>query len=126
MLKTKNEITWNNNEELYLNNIYLNRLGNIVKTMNQYNGKGDILNSNFFKKYIPYLIEFLVLTNTNFKIKFWNLELKNIEDKLLFTDYIHFLSTYTFDELDDEYINIWNETFVPLTIKEKIDNLNNL
>ena len=128
-LKTKNEITWDN-EELYLNNLYLFLIDNIIKTMKRYgvipedgNYNHINYNSDFYTKYIKRLKQFLNNVNNNFKKKFKNLELEKIEDKLLFEDFVQFISTYYFKDSNiNDYINMWRETFVPLKKEEKINN----
>ena len=193
-LKTKKEITWDN-KELYMNNLYLFLIENIIKVISRYhiiknevkedkeeeeeegeeedeeqikekekeknqelekkeeekkenmkqevenneenkkkeiendikNKEEDIINysknlSLFCQFYAGYLQLFLIGTNKNFNIRFKNLELQTNEDKLLFEDYIQFISTYSFDYEDiDNYIKLWNETFVSLNKKEKMN-----
>ena len=60
---------------------------------------------------------FLQNVDQSFNEKFNKLELKNINDRELFEDYINFLATYKFDSL--EYVPFWNETFTPLDLETK-------
>jgi len=65
---------------------------------------------------------FLELVDNNYIIKFKN----NIFDKeieqTIFEDYNQFLISYHFDGKDLlEKVNFWKETFVPLTMKEKLE-----
>jgi hypothetical protein len=75
-----------------------------------------LLKANFFR-YLCNIKIFLQKVNDNFQKKFQNLKLDNMNDKLLFEDYINFLGTYKFDYY--EYYSFWNETFVQLNINEK-------
>jgi len=75
-----------------------------------------LLKANFFI-YLENIKLFLQKVNDNFQKKFQNLKLDNMNDKLLFEDYIHFLGTYKFDNYG--YYSFWNETFVQLNINEK-------
>lgn len=91
------------------------------------NKEEDMINDSknlslFCQFYVGTLQNFLIATNTNFNIRFKNLELQTNEDKLLFEDFIQFISTYSFDyENIDDYINLWNESFVSLNKKQKMD-----
>ena len=80
-----------------------------------------LLNSEFYY-YIANIHEFLIRVETTFNKKFGKLELDNINDKMLFEDFIHFLSTYDFKTT--EYISYWNEIFVPLDEDDKRKILN--
>ena len=75
-------------------------------------------------KYIGYIKLFLSGIEEAFNKRFGNLLLVDMKDKMLFEDFIHFLSTYKFDTL--EYIAYWSEIFVPLdkNKKKEIVNLN--
>ena len=127
-LGIKYEITWEN-KELYLFNLYLFFLNNIIKVMNKCNDsdKNEIkmekyFNNFFFNDYLPGLNTFLSSVYNNFKLRFSELKLKNVEDQLLFEDFVQFIGTYTFrnDEGEyTEYIDLWNDTFIPITKDEK-------
>ena len=79
-----------------------------------------LLNSEFFN-YILCMKSFLNFMNVNFISRFGKLELTKIEDKLLFEDYLIFIGNYIFNEKEKEdFISIWNETFVPLDKDQKI------
>ena len=132
--ESKKEITWEN-EELYLYNLYIFLLDAMNKQILYYskpkhedenrkvnNEKMEnFLKSDFFVVYTNNFINFLKCVDQNFRIRFNNCELKDMNDKSLFEDYITFLGTYDFRTDLDDYINIWKETFVALTQKEKID-----
>ena len=87
-------------------------------------------NSPFFTFYMSNLKAFLLSIWNNFEKRFKDLKLEKIEDKLLFEDFIQFISTVTFNASYFVYhIDIWNESFVDLTeveIKEIIDSFNEL
>ena len=76
----------------------------------------DLYYSTFFD-YIDNMKEFLKGIEKSFDKRFGKLELVNMEDKQLFEDFIHFLSTYKFET--SEYISFWNETFSPMSNEEK-------
>ena len=63
---------------------------------------------------------FIRKTNNNFRKRFKDSKIKDEKELLLFSDYIFFLSLYEFDDRANEYVNIWNDTFVDITIDEKI------
>lgn len=130
-LGTKYEITWEN-KELYLFNLYLFFLNNLIKAMNKCdngddNNKEEIkmenyFNNFFFNEYLPGLSNFLSCVYKNFKLRFGKLKLESVEDQLLFEDFVQFIGTYTFrnDEGEyTEYIDLWNDTFSPITKDEK-------
>ena len=75
-----------------------------------------LLYSTFYD-YIDNMKEFLNGIEKSFVKRFGKLQLINMEDKLLFEDFIHFLSTYKFET--SEYISFWNETFAPMNYEEK-------
>ena len=135
------EITWKN-EQLYLYNIYLSLLDTILKfflyslsallknidndltvlemVKSIISRNEEILNGNFFH-YLSCFKTFLNGVHDNFYKRFNNdLELKNLEDKLLLEDYLQFIKTYIFHGNEKKYVTIWNETFIPLW-KENIN-----
>lgn len=77
-----------------------------------------LLNGQFID-YLTALRYFLKTTEKNFDKRFKKIELKTMDDHLLFEDYMQFLSTYRFEEFSLDLVHLWNETFVPLNIKEK-------
>ena len=81
-----------------------------------------ILNQEEFFLYIKNMKVFLNGVDKNFNKRFKNFELDNIDDQMLFENYIHFLATYKFDKY--YYISFWNSTFVPLSLKEKKEIIN--
>lgn len=99
-------------------NTKIEKLKQNLKTIN-------FIEGNFFKSYLVNYRFFLENLDNNFKVKFGNFELKDKSDQLLLEDYIQFLSCYLFDGGEDELIIYWNETFVPLTLKEKENLFNN-
>ena len=75
-----------------------------------------------FNKYISAFSNFIDSTYDNFCKRFASDHLKDEKELLLFTDYIFFLSYYSFVKYnDDDYINIWNDTLIDITIEEKIN-----
>ena len=75
-----------------------------------------------FNKYISAFSNFIDSTYDNFYKRFASDHLKDEKELLLFTDYIFFLSYYSFVKYnDDDYINIWNDTLIDITIEEKIN-----
>ena len=81
-----------------------------------------ILNQEEFFLYLKNMKVFLNGVDKNFNKRFKNFELDNIDDQMLFENYIHFLATYKFDKY--YYISFWNSTFVPLSLKEKKEIIN--
>ena len=81
-----------------------------------------ILNHEEFFLYLKNMKVFLNGVDKNFNKRFKNFELDNIDDQMLFENYIHFLATYKFDKY--YYISFWNSTFVPLSLKEKKEIIN--
>ena len=80
--------------------------------------------SKFFN-YIKKMKTFLKKVDQNFNEKFKNLVFENMKDKLLFEDYINFLSSYKFENYENA--SFWMESFVPLNLdkkKEIIDEYN--
>ena len=65
------------------------------------------------------MLKFLCSVYQNFKLKFDDLKLRDTKDQLLFEDFIQFISTYIFRNNEGIYINIWNETFIPMNKEEK-------
>ena len=120
----KKEITWDN-EELYLHNIYISFLESINTTVMKHRIKSsneqEFYEGTLFTSFLPNLKKFLNLVDVNFNKKFNNLELKNIDEKLLFEQYILFLSSYNFNDMEKNIKDIWNETFVPLNKIQKQD-----
>lgn len=121
---SKKEITWDN-EELYLHNIYILLLESINKIVIGHrincSNEEEFYKGNLFTSFLPNLQKFLKLVDDNFIKKFNNLELKNIDEKLLFEQYILFLSSYNFNHIEKNSYDIWNETFVPLNKSQKKD-----
>ena len=76
-----------------------------------------LLSQSKFFDYIHVMQKFLKHVDVKFKERFKNLELKNMDDKLLFEDYIYFLGNYNFENY--EYVPLWMETFVPLNLNLK-------
>ena len=87
-----------------------------IKILNIRKNSILLLHSKFYE-YIDYMQKFLVYVEKYFREKFGNLKLDAYNDKLLFEDYIHFLSTYKFKENSSN--SFWKETFVPLNLEEK-------
>ncbi len=120
--ETKKEITWEN-EELYLFNLYIFLLDSINKKMVENSNEEKIDVTNEFDEYITKLQIFLNDIHQNFITRFKNFELKNMDDKTLFEDYIQFLGTYDFTTEIGQYTILWKETFVPLTQEQKINSI---
>lgn len=76
-----------------------------------------LLSQSKFFDYIHVMQKFLKHVDVKFKERFNNLELNNMDDKLLFEDYIYFLGNYNFENY--EYVPLWMETFVPLNLNLK-------
>ena len=78
--------------------------------------------SDFFN----YILDFYIFLNTidkAFKSRFGNLELSNNEDKLLFEDYLHFISNHIFNRKEENLIYLWEETLSPLNKEQKMNYL---
>ena len=74
-----------------------------------------------FNNFLSNFSNFIENTNVNFCKRFGSEQLKDERELLLFTDYIFFLSYYPFIKYDaDEYIAIWNDTFLDIKIEDKI------
>ena len=95
---------------------------------NDKNKKIEILDKKM--KYIPYLYgsfntylknisEFLSQTYEKFYKRFEFSQLRDKNELLLFSDYLFFLSYYAFEDSAPDYVNIWNDTFIDITIDEK-------
>ena len=106
---------------------YINLTENVIAPLKEKNEKMnptlnylliniDLYYSTFFD-YIDNMKEFLKGIEKSFDKRFGKLELVNMDDKQLFEDFIHFLSTYKFET--SEYISFWNETFSPMSYEEK-------
>ena len=124
LFESKKEITWNN-KELYLHNLYIFFIDSTNKKIIDYTDSinekmEDFLDSQFYGEYLKNLVQFLNKINKNFSLRFKNFELEKDEDKLLFEEYIQFLGSYDFSTDLLNITHIWNETFVPLTQKQKI------
>ena len=77
-----------------------------------------------FFDYVDMIKTFLQNVDQSFNEKFNNLELKDINDRELFEDYINFLATYKFDSL--EYVPFWIESFTPLNLETKKEIIYNI
>ena len=78
--------------------------------------------SDFFN----YILDFYIFLNTidkAFKSRFGNLEFSNNEDKLLFEDYLHFISNHIFNRKEENLIYLWEETLSPLNKEQKMNYL---
>ena len=119
---SKKEITWEN-EELYLYNIYIFLLESIIKMVEshriQFSNDEEFYKGNLFTSFLPNLKKFLKFIDTNFNKRFNNLEFKDMDEKLLFEQYILFLSSYNFNHIEKSLYDIWNETFIPLSKNQK-------
>lgn len=75
-----------------------------------------------FNKYMSEFSNFIDNTNDNFCKRFESDYIKDEKELLLFTDYIFFLSYFSFVKYnDDDYINIWNDTLLDIKIEDKIN-----
>ena len=137
------EITWKN-EELYLRNLYKYLIESMNKLIIKYftkdkaidnnqdikyivdnfdKIKDKIINGSFFNIYIWYFNTFLLNVDKNFKIRFKinnnEIDLSDMENKILFEEYIQFIASYSFCGKEDHLIAIWRETFVALNKAQK-------
>lgn len=80
------------------------------------------LSKEKFFDYIKIMKSFLKKVDKSFNEKFKDLAFKDMKDKLLFEDYINFLSTYKFENY--EYVPFWMESFVPLNLDKKKEIIN--
>ena len=132
------KVTWQN-EELYLNYLYkflINSICSLIVYFNTEYMSRNLLEDEEYKKINEeFEIEikknkekkkimksFLIKVDNNFNEKFKNLSFKDMKDKLLFEDYIHFLSTCKFENY--EYAPFWMESFVPLDLNKKREIIN--
>ena len=143
IIKPKKEITWKN-EELYLNNLYKQLLESISLLIIQNYTKEEIIDENenikfiinnfekledqfidgdFFNLYIYSFKNFLINIDNNFKIRFKitenQIDLSDMESKILFEEYIQFIFSYPFCNKEENLLSIWNETFVSLNKSQK-------
>ena len=72
-----------------------------------------------FNEYLRNISIFINMTYENFNKRFDVEQLKDEKELLLFTDFMFFLSAYEFKDYGQDYINIWNDTFVDITIEDK-------
>ena len=105
-------------------NLYIFLLDSINKKIVENSNEEKMDVTNEFYEYITKLQIFLNDIHQNFITRFKNFELKNMDDKTLFEDYIQFLGTYDFKIEMGQYIILWKETFVPLTQEQKINSIN--
>jgi len=85
-----------------------------------------ILSESSFYNYIINFNLFLNNIDIEYNQRFEDLELIKTEDKLLFEDYLQFISNYKFDGNEEIIINMWKEAFLPLNNEEKKKFLNNI
>ena len=78
-----------------------------------------ILSESSFYNYIINFNLFLNNIDIEYNQRFEDLELIKTEDKLLFEDYLQFISNYKFDGNEELIINMWKEAFLPLNNEEK-------
>ena len=63
-----------------------------------------------FKNYFNYLGIFLEGVKNNYKIRFSNCTFKDEKDISLFIQFLFFIANYEFENFDNDYIDIWNES----------------
>ena len=88
-----------------------------------------IYEGEFIKIYIKYFQSFLEKTENNYNMRFPNNInfLNKEEDRIIFEDYIQFLSSYNFNGKETHTIaNFWNETFVQITDKNMLELIENV
>ena len=85
----------------------------------QFSNDEEFYKGNLFTSFLPNLKKFLKFIDHNFNKRFNNLEFKDMDEKLLFEQYILFLSSYNFNHIEKRLYDIWNETFVTLSQNQK-------
>ena len=115
-LKLKNNILYQEYEELLNKTKDEFEKENILKKMKHLNLFGGI----FFKKYIKYFSRFLSRIKINLDIRFKVNNLREEKDQLLFEDFIQLLCIYSFKGNEERLIQLWNQAFVPLTLERKL------
>ena len=81
----------------------------------------NLFEGDFFKIYLPSFKQFLIDVKTNFEIKFGDNDLDNEKDQLLFEDYMQLLTNYEFNGNEGRLVALWNYSFVPMEMEEKIN-----
>ena len=88
-----------------------------------------IMKNQKFIRYFEYLGYFLEKVNNNYSKRFDNIQFEKEEDLKLIRMFILFLSNYDFRDLDQYFIDVWNESFnndeiTDEYIKNKLQSLN--
>ena len=74
-----------------------------------------------FNQSLEYISTFIARTYNNFYKRFEGNQFKDEKELLLFADYMFFLSHYKFGNEDRNYVHIWNDTFIDLKMRIKIN-----
>ena len=97
------------------NNIIDNEINNIEKQLKYINYVYGTFNN-----FLLNLSKFLNAVYEKFKYRFFNNNFKDESDILLFSDFLFFLSNFQFDNFNEKYIYIWNDSFFDFSYEEKI------
>ena len=86
----------------------------------------QIVHNNQFQDYLKGFLDFYNNLSSYLYKNFFNNENFNDNDVKLFEQFIHMVSNFDFQDLDDDYISLWKESFEEIPIKNKEDILKNL